>query len=127
MVTIYSGGFLKERKTLNPSVIAVPRPDFLDRTKIKILPYSFRRFLTRSAVPSGLESSITKIEQFKFKLSISCISLLMFAASQYVGRSMPTSEFMPRFPSIKLEIIFLAAPFNDSVDLIDQLLFKFYP
>jgi len=69
------------------------KTQLLGRTRSKIFSYLFCNIRTTFDVPSGLESSITRMQAFNLKLSISSINFSMFAASQYVGKIIPTSEF----------------------------------
>ena len=52
------------------------------------------------AVPSGLESSMTRMDVLRFRLSISRMSFSTFADSQYVGRITPISERVFKSPSM---------------------------
>ncbi len=90
MVTMWSGGFLKDRTNRKASIMAVPNPSFLGLTNKTTLSYSFWIFFTILTVPSGLESSMTVIKRLSFNSLRSWIKFSMFSASQYVGSTTAT-------------------------------------
>jgi hypothetical protein len=83
--------------------------------------YFFCNLRTASAVPHGLESSITSINISGLGVQFLRLIFSMSAASQYVGRIRPITESASRFPFIDENSIVFVFLFGISVHSLHSL------